>query len=116
MGLMKRCQRNVSFQSGQYAVIHPDGLTVIRTSMHDAMPDGDWIYVKLIPQPCACRRKRHRNIMNGFTLVDPVDEDGTIDGGRAQPRSASDPIELSLDLTLQTAVPFDREDLKLGAR
>lgn len=113
---MKRCQRNVSFQLGQYVVIHLDGLTVIRTSMHDAMPDGDWIYVKLISQPCACRRKRRRNIMNGFTLVGPVDQHGVIDGGGAQPRPAPNSIQPALDLTLQTAVPFDPKDLKLDAR
>ena len=114
--LVKRRQRNVAFQSRQHVLIDPHRPVVVRAAMHDAMSDRDRIDLQLFPQPCARCRERRRNIRHGFALVAAVDQHGAIGRRDAQPRAASDPVHLALDLALEAAVLLDPEDLELYAR
>ena len=83
--------------------------------MHDAMTDGDGIDIEFVAQPGAGDRHRGRNIRNGLDRIGPVGQRITGRAIRAQSRTAADSIHLSLDLPLQPALAFHREDLKLHA-
>lgn len=116
VGLVKRRQRNVTFQSRQHVFVDTDRLVVVQTSMHHAMSDGDWIDLQFVPQPRARCHERGRDVMDGSVVVGSVHQHIAFDRTDEQSRAASDPIHLALDLPFQTAVRVDPEDLHLDAR
>ena len=115
MRLVQRRQRDVAFQPCHDRMVDQHRAPMIGPAMHDTMADRNGVDLEFVTQPGAGDRHRGRNIRNGLDRISPVGQ--RITGGtiRAQSRTAADSIHLSLDLPLQPALAFHREDLKLHA-
>jgi hypothetical protein len=113
VGLVQWRQRDEAFQLRYHLLVDPYRPVVIRAAMHDAVPDGNRVDPLIVPQPCSRRGQRRRDVGDGFVLVVAIDQHAAVGRRGAQPRAASDPVHLALDLAPQTAILSDPEHLNL---
>ena len=113
--LMQRRQRDVALQPRHDRMIDQHRASMIRPAMDDAMADGDGVDVEFVAQPGAGDRHRGRHIRHRLDRIGPVGQRIAGRAAGAQSRTAADPVHLALDLPLQPALAFHREDLKLDA-
>ena len=93
---MQRRERDVALKLRQHVLVHQERTGIVRSAMHDAMPDRDrddgWLL-----QPSADGVNRVGQVLNLIRRICPVDQRLLISRLGAQPRPRADAVHLALD-------------------
>src|SRR5262249_750219 len=73
--LVQGCKRNIPLELREHALVDQYWAVVLRTAVHDPMPDGDRFEVLRFAQPSAADGERGRHVGYAFRRVGLVDEE-----------------------------------------
>jgi hypothetical protein len=115
MRLMKWSKRCEPLQSRDHAMIDQYGSVIVRPTVDNPVPDSQRPELKFIPEPRAGDQQCGRHIGDVLDGISAIRQRIAIASGGAEPWTAADAVHLTLDLSLQPAIPVERKDLKLHA-
>ena len=115
MGLVQRRERREPLQTRNHTMVDQNGTIVIGAAVDDPMADGERAQLKFVPQPGACEHQGGGDIRHGLDRIGTVRQGVAAGAGGAQPRTAANPVHLSLDLPAQPAIAIHGEYLELDA-